>query len=90
MCDDDWDLKDAQVVCRQLGCGTPLSAPGSAHFGPGTGPVWVVDVACTGKEETLFQCSDINQEHKCVHNEDAGVVCSGMVIIVLYLFSTVL
>ncbi|XP_030012425.1 deleted in malignant brain tumors 1 protein-like isoform X3 [Sphaeramia orbicularis] len=76
VCDDRWDLNDAQVVCRQLGCGTALSAPGSAHFGQGTGPVWLADVACTGEEETLFKCSNSNWKYKCAHNEDAGVVCS--------------
>ncbi|XP_030012387.1 deleted in malignant brain tumors 1 protein-like [Sphaeramia orbicularis] len=77
VCDDDWDLNDAQVVCRQLGCGTALSAPGSAHFGQGTGLIWFNDVACTGDEETLFKCSNRRLwNHKCAHDEDAGVVCS--------------
>uniref|UniRef100_A0A673CAN8 SRCR domain-containing protein n=1 Tax=Sphaeramia orbicularis TaxID=375764 RepID=A0A673CAN8_9TELE len=79
VCDDDWDLNDAQVVCRQLGCGTALSAPGSAHFGQGTGLIWFNDVACTGDEETLFKCSNRRLwNHKCAHDEDAGVVCSGV------------
>uniref|UniRef100_A0A673C1U6 Soluble scavenger receptor cysteine-rich domain-containing protein SSC5D n=1 Tax=Sphaeramia orbicularis TaxID=375764 RepID=A0A673C1U6_9TELE len=88
VCDDRWDLNDAQVVCRQLGCGTALSAPGSAHFGQGTGPVWLADVACTGEEETLFKCSNSNWKHKCAHNEDAGVVCSGMMNIIFYFFNS--
>ena len=40
VCDDDWDMNDASVVCRQVG--SPLdavSAPGSAHFGAGSGQI---------------------------------------------------
>ncbi|NXX99879.1 DMBT1 protein, partial [Centropus bengalensis] len=78
VCDDSWDLHDATVVCRQLGCGVALSAPGAAHFGPGDDPIWLDDVHCTGHEATLTQCHLRPWgEHNCGHNEDASVVCSG-------------
>ncbi|XP_053908292.1 scavenger receptor cysteine-rich domain-containing group B protein-like [Cuculus canorus] len=78
VCDDSWDLRDAAVVCRQLGCGLALSAPGSAHFGPGKDLIWLDEVHCTGQEATLSQCRFNNWgEHNCGHSEDAGVVCSG-------------
>uniref|UniRef100_A0A3B3YCM5 SRCR domain-containing protein n=1 Tax=Poecilia mexicana TaxID=48701 RepID=A0A3B3YCM5_9TELE len=78
ICDDNWDLSDAQVVCRQLSCGSALSATSSVAFGLGTGQIWLDEVNCTGSESSLTDCQHPGfGTHNCGHNEDAGVVCSG-------------
>lgn len=78
VCDDNWDLSDAMVVCRQLGCGVAVSAPSSARFGWGAGPIWLDDVSCTGEETNLDNCQAKTRGiHNCHHGEDAGVVCAG-------------
>ncbi|XP_056452107.1 deleted in malignant brain tumors 1 protein-like [Gadus chalcogrammus] len=79
VCDDDWDLVDAQVVCRRLGCGRVLSAPRGATFGPGQGPIGLDDINCTGHESELTQCGHRGLgTHNCGHQQDAGVVCEGI------------
>lgn len=76
VCDDAWDLRAAIVLCRQLGCGQALAAPGEAHFGPGRGPILLDNVKCRGDESTLLLCSHIRWDvHNCDHSEDASVLC---------------
>ncbi|XP_023411640.1 scavenger receptor cysteine-rich domain-containing group B protein [Loxodonta africana] len=76
VCDDAWDLRAAGVLCRQLGCGEALAAPGEAHFGPGRGPILLDNVKCRGDESILLLCSHIRWDaHNCDHSEDASVLC---------------
>ncbi|XP_026118468.1 scavenger receptor cysteine-rich type 1 protein M130-like [Carassius auratus] len=78
VCDNFWDMADAAVVCRELDCGKPLDALGAAHFGPGSGPIWMGIVFCTGSESTLKNCGSAGWGlHNCNHSRDAGVNCSG-------------
>ncbi|OXB69869.1 UNVERIFIED_CONTAM: hypothetical protein H355_014559, partial [Colinus virginianus] len=77
VCDDAWDTSDANVVCRQLSCGWAVEVVGSAHFGEGSGHIWLDDVNCSGAEAALWNCSaEAWGQHNCGHKEDAGVICS--------------
>ncbi|KAG7516091.1 scavenger receptor cysteine-rich domain-containing group B protein-like [Solea senegalensis] len=77
VCDDAWDQRDAQVVCRQMGCGEVLEVWNEAFFGQGTGAILLDNLKCIGTEESLLQCSHIGRDvHNCDHSEDAGVTCS--------------
>ncbi|CAM5078777.1 unnamed protein product [Natator depressus] len=77
VCDDGWDMADAGVVCKQLGCGAPVRAHRNAHFGAGSGQIWLDNIACRGTESVLWQCGNRGgSEHNCGHTEDARVTCS--------------
>ncbi|KAM8921436.1 scavenger receptor cysteine-rich type 1 protein M130 [Pelodytes ibericus] len=78
VCDDSWDIKDAEVVCKHLGCGSAVAAVGEAMFGYGTGPIWMDEVNCKGCEELLQDCHSLHwNKSDCDHKEDAGVICTG-------------
>ncbi|XP_072181985.1 scavenger receptor cysteine-rich domain-containing protein DMBT1-like [Diadema setosum] len=76
VCDDSWDLEDAEVVCKRLGYGGAKDAVSNAAFGQGTGDIWLDDVSCTGTETSIFDCSNNGiGVNDCSHDQDAGVRC---------------
>ena len=87
VCGDGWDIKDAHVVCRQLGFQYALNAYGNRFYnyqdllwnpgyGSGTGPILLDDVSCEGSESSLFSCSHSGVGNNyCYGGKDAGVQC---------------
>ena len=76
VCDDLWGLTDANVVCTQLGFPGALEAPQFAHFGEGTGRIWMDNVQCLGFENKLWECSFNGWgQNNCDHYEDSSVIC---------------
>ena len=79
VCDDSWDINDANVVCRQLGYRGAVAAHSSAYFGRGTGNILLDQVDCTGLETALIDCPHNGlHSHDCTHYEDAGVTCESI------------
>ncbi|XP_016389017.1 deleted in malignant brain tumors 1 protein-like, partial [Sinocyclocheilus rhinocerous] len=77
VCEHFWDMADAAVVCRELDCGEPVDVLGDAHFGSGSGPIWLSTVMCTGSEFTLKNCGSAGWgKPVCDHRQDVGVICS--------------
>ncbi|XP_010121835.1 PREDICTED: scavenger receptor cysteine-rich type 1 protein M130-like, partial [Chlamydotis macqueenii] len=78
VCDGDWTMEDAEVVCKQLQCGSAVQALNRAPFGEGSGPTWLYRVDCRGDESALWNCSHIGWgAFTCPHYFDTGVICSG-------------
>ncbi|XP_048012256.1 scavenger receptor cysteine-rich type 1 protein M130-like [Megalobrama amblycephala] len=79
VCDDLWDISDAQVVCRQLGCGAALRADGNSVFGAGEGVVWLNRVECRGNEIHLWDCPLSLKNHTdCSNKYHAGLTCADL------------
>ena len=49
-----------------------------ATFGQGSGLIFLVRVACLGREDSLLNCSHMHPgvgAQSCNHHQDAGVIC---------------
>eukprot|EP00105_Crassostrea_gigas_P008570 XP_011423171.1 PREDICTED: neurotrypsin [Crassostrea gigas] len=78
VCDDNFDDKDAAVICSMLGF-TKMNAKAKqrAFFGQGTGRIWMDELRCRDADIDLFSCQQSALgSHNCGHSEDAGVVCA--------------
>ncbi|XP_048585018.1 lysyl oxidase homolog 2A-like isoform X2 [Nematostella vectensis] len=76
ICDQDWDIKGARVVCRTLGYPDAIRYTFGDWFGRGTGFFWLNKVRCDGTEDSLELCARSNWgDVKCRSSQVAGVVC---------------
>ena len=58
---------------------TGARAYSNAHFGAGSGPIFLDDVQCTSTASKLLECpSRPILSHNCLHSADAGVGCECM------------
>ena len=72
-----WDLREANVVCRELGYEKASIAPTGAAFGQGIGIVWTTSLQCLGNEKTLTQCKNSGWNlTSCRHDRDVSVICT--------------
>lgn len=76
ICDDSWNRRDGDVVCRQMGFEGAELIQYRAHFGEGTGPIWIDQIHCERSANSLLECRHNGWGiHDCRHREDAGVEC---------------
>ena len=76
ICGDGWGINNADIICRQLGYPLASEAWQGAHFGPGSGPILLDEVSCSGSESHISECGHNGWFiHNCNHGEDAGVTC---------------
>ncbi|NWU04761.1 C163A protein, partial [Urocynchramus pylzowi] len=75
VCEDQVDMKAAQVVCRELGCGEVVAISGSGRFGAVSGSLWNGSFQCHGTEPLLSACAR-RPPHSQGCGGPAGVICS--------------
>ena len=68
-------MEAANVVCQQRGWSKALSY--GTFYKDGTGKIGLVNVRCTGYEQSLTACSynSSNATSICSHKDDIGVYC---------------
>ncbi|XP_037722831.1 uncharacterized protein LOC119555492 isoform X2 [Drosophila subpulchrella] len=76
VCDDDFNLKAAQVACNSMGFYGPAKIEKNI-YGIGNGPIWLDQVMCFGNETSIDLCNHWNWgESNCNHTEDVALRCT--------------
>ncbi|XP_013420619.1 MAM and LDL-receptor class A domain-containing protein 2 [Lingula anatina] len=79
ICGSEWDIYDAQVVCRMLGYRSAESAytDSGTLFGSSSSRTWLSNVGCVGYEYSLEYCTHSSWGYNyCYRSSKAGVRCT--------------
>jgi len=78
LCASHWSLANANVVCRQPGCGVAISTPGGSHLVEGGDRISTARFHCSGAESFLWSCPVTALSHPDFsRGNTASVICSG-------------
>ena len=79
VCDNNWDIHDATVACRQLGYNRAVVATVASAFWSGpTQRLWLDNVRCFGEENNLKDCRHYSWGYLPSSSCGlAGVICDG-------------
>ncbi|XP_051813984.1 CD5 antigen-like [Acanthochromis polyacanthus] len=72
VCSDGFDLQDAEVVCRELGCGSPSGFKEELY---GEAPEWIPEFRCGGHESALLHCERSDRD-TCSPGTTVTLTCS--------------
>ena len=87
VCDANWDLNAANVVCKGMGWRRAVRPSLGSEFGRTWGPIWMDFVRCRGDESSLEECGHTGWGLvNCSHGNDAGVVCTSKRSVIEILF----
>ncbi|XP_049917718.1 scavenger receptor cysteine-rich type 1 protein M130-like [Epinephelus moara] len=76
VCEADFGQQDAEVVCRELGCGPPSFFQG-ALYGEVEAPMWTKEFQCGGHESAFLDCrSSGSERNTCSPGKAVGLTCS--------------
>ena len=75
ICRNEWDINDANVVCKQLGFQSALAEFIGMNTTDENIPVAMSNVACTGQESFLASCKRSDGKHTCMDIIGAQALC---------------
>ncbi|XP_077973594.1 uncharacterized protein LOC144428349 isoform X3 [Styela clava] len=83
ICDVKFEIDDANAVCYTLGFSGAKFVLGRAHFGSGSGPIWIAfDHTCSKTNTDFYLChgpfgeNEDDNEDYCGHENDVAVACN--------------
>ena len=75
VCDDGFDIDDANVFCRYLGFHKATGVYSRAVLGEGSGPIILTKLKCKGDENSPFDCkhNGFEKTKGCTHKNDVVI-----------------